>query len=69
MIFAFLHLAHLNIIPSCSIHVGTNGKCHLFLCQSSIPLCMCVCVCVCVCVGKTFISVNLLMVPHCFFCF
>ena len=41
MIFAFVWLISLRIIPSRSIHIVANGRISFFLWLSSIPLCLC----------------------------
>ena len=43
--FVFFWLISSSVIPSQSMHVAANGKISVFLCLSSIPLCVCVCVC------------------------
>ena len=42
--FVFFWLTSSSIIPSQSMHVAANGKVSVFLCLSSIPVCVCVCV-------------------------
>ena len=53
MVFVFLYLISLSIIPSRSIHVVANGKISFFL-WLVIFHCVCVCMVVCVCVYHTF---------------
>ena len=47
MVFVFLWLISLNVIPSRSIHVTPNGKISSLLWLNNIPVCVCVCVCIC----------------------
>ena len=44
MVFVFVLLISLSVMPSRSIHVAANGNISFFLWLNNIPVCECVCI-------------------------